>query len=971
MAPWRQRSARCAGAATVVALAALALAGPARAGAGDGASGAAEAGAALRFSDARLKENVVSADLSALLDAVLKVELKEFDFKYEQFYNKVFGARTLGVIAQEAVKVMPRAVGVVEKRAVGKPGDATPTMLENVHVFNPEYVYMANVGATKQLHKLHGELEARVQTLGRSMDAAAHEFEVARRAEEDVARLKLRQLELETLAKEAHERSAATAKVERAVELLERDGEAQKSQNQGLAARVERLSDMLSAEVTSQAALHRDSATEAARAAAQAELLARAVDDLRTELRARGEAQTKAQAEVEARAKELTLGLKEQTGAQAAALKEQTAAQAAALKEQAATQSRELAVALKEQAAAQARELALALKEQAAEWRREAEALRQAVAALQAAERSLAADVEALRAEVRKQAGEEIVERRRVAEAEVALERARAEAERARAEQEHARMELAHAHARENEERLANASVARVAAEEAARGARELELLRKREESALREEAARFENQRQLQGAAQEAELQALRIKEALAKETAAASAEAETRRERENKDVRLEMVRAQAEEARKATAALVRGVAAEVAGLASLATQSPAQLAGAVGLLVALAAGVFAAKEAAALWRAVWQKRLGQPALVRETSAAGGGRRAAGRVAAALLEPARALAGRALEAVRPPTPEERERRLKSAAQQRLAQASFLHFMKDVVLPAGKAEQIGRIARATRAAHANGTPLRHVLFYGPPGTGKSMVCRYLSQWCQLDYAIMSGADVAPLKDRAVTEIHALFAWANSTERGVLLFIDEADAFLASRDGGAVSESLRNALTALLFHTGAASGKVMLVLATNRPGDMDRAVLDRVDESVQFDLPSERERLLMLQQYFALSVQPFVAPDSSAEMAAAALPDAARKTAGFSGREISKLMTSVQAHVYGHEESAAAASSGAMSPKKQPARKPVLQRDLFKQVVDHAVAEHAKMVTMQHTADYSALFKAPSTPRKEE
>jgi ATPase family AAA domain-containing protein 3A/B len=963
MAPWRRRSA---GAATVVALAALALAGPARA--GDGLSGAAEAGAALRFSDARLKENVVSADLSALLDAVLKVELKEFDFKYEQFYNKVFGSRTLGVIAQEAVKVMPRAVGVVEKRAVGKPGDATPTMLDNVHVFNPEYVYMANVGATKQLHKMHGELEARVGTLGRSVDAAAHEAELARRAGEEMARLKLRQLEVETLAKEAHARSANAPKVERAVELLEREGEAQKSQSQGLAARVERLSDMLTSEVTSQAALHRDSATEAARAAAQAELLSRGVDDLRTELRARGEAQTKAQAEVEARAKELTLGLKEQTGAQSAALKEQAAAQSAALKEQAAAQSHELALRLREQAAAQGRELAQALQEQAAERRREAEALRQAVAALQAAERALAADVEALRAEVRKQAGDEIVERRRVAEAEVALERARAEAERARAEQERARMELAHSHARESEERQANASVARVAAEEAARGARELELLRKREESALREEAARFEGQRQLQAAAQGAELQALRIKESLAKETAAAAAEAETRRERENKDVRLEMARAQAEEARKATAAFVRGVAAEVAGLASLAAQSPAQLAGAVGLLVALAAGVFAAKEAAALLRAVWQKRLGQPSLVRETSATSGGRRAAGRAAAALLEPARAAAGRALEALRPPAPEERERRLKSAAQQRLAQASFLHFMKDVVLPAGKAEQIGRIARATRAAHVNGTPLRHVLFYGPPGTGKSMVCRYLSQWCQLDYAIMSGADVAPLKDRAVTEIHALFAWAKSTERGVLLFIDEADAFLASRDGGAVSESLRNALTALLFHTGAASGKVMLVLATNRPGDMDRAVLDRIDESVQFDLPSERERLIMLQQYFALSVQPFVAPESGAEVAAAALPEAARKTAGFSGREISKLMTSVQAHVYGHEE---AAPSGAMSPKQLPARKPRLPRDLFKQVLDHAVAEHAKMATMQHAADYSALFKAPGTPRKEE
>ena len=36
----------------------------------------------------------------------------------------------------------------------------------------------------------------------------------------------------------------------------------------------------------------------------------------------------------------------------------------------------------------------------------------------------------------------------------------------------------------------------------------------------------------------------------------------------------------------------------------------------------------------------------------------------------------------------------------------------------------------------------------------------------------------------------------------------------------------------------------------MVLATNRPGDLDPAVLDRIDESVEFGLPErvERERM---------------------------------------------------------------------------------------------------------------------------
>lgn len=47
----------------------------------------------------------------------------------------------------------------------------------------------------------------------------------------------------------------------------------------------------------------------------------------------------------------------------------------------------------------------------------------------------------------------------------------------------------------------------------------------------------------------------------------------------------------------------------------------------------------------------------------------------------------------------------------------------------------------------------------------------------------LDYALMTGGDVAPLGPQAVTKIHQLFDWAKKSNRGLLLFIDEADAFL--------------------------------------------------------------------------------------------------------------------------------------------------------------------------------------------
>eukprot|EP01052_Picozoa_sp_SAG31_P022978 SAG31_NODE_1858_length_7061_cov_60.221201_8_plen_83_part_00 len=54
------------------------------------------------------------------------------------------------------------------------------------------------------------------------------------------------------------------------------------------------------------------------------------------------------------------------------------------------------------------------------------------------------------------------------------------------------------------------------------------------------------------------------------------------------------------------------------------------------------------------------------------------------------------------------------------------------------------------LAAATKNTKANKAPFRNVCFYGPPGTGKTLVARKLAKHSGLDYAIMSGGDVAPL-----------------------------------------------------------------------------------------------------------------------------------------------------------------------------------------------------------------------------
>ena len=61
------------------------------------------------------------------------------------------------------------------------------------------------------------------------------------------------------------------------------------------------------------------------------------------------------------------------------------------------------------------------------------------------------------------------------------------------------------------------------------------------------------------------------------------------------------------------------------------------------------------------------------------------------------------------------------------------------------------------------------------------------------------------------------------------------------------------QGLRGALNAVLFRTGDQSRDFAVVLATNRPGDLDAAILDRMDEALEFGLPevAERQRILAL------------------------------------------------------------------------------------------------------------------------
>lgn len=75
------------------------------------------------------------------------------------------------------------------------------------------------------------------------------------------------------------------------------------------------------------------------------------------------------------------------------------------------------------------------------------------------------------------------------------------------------------------------------------------------------------------------------------------------------------------------------------------------------------------------------------------------------------------------------------------------------------------------VAITTKNVRQNNGLFRNILFYGPPGTGKTMFAKSLARHSGLDYAVMTGGDVAPMGKNGVSAIHKIFDWAETSRKG--------------------------------------------------------------------------------------------------------------------------------------------------------------------------------------------------------
>ncbi|CAD6195761.1 unnamed protein product [Caenorhabditis auriculariae] len=177
-------------------------------------------------------------------------------------------------------------------------------------------------------------------------------------------------------------------------------------------------------------------------------------------------------------------------------------------------------------------------------------------------------------------------------------------------------------------------------------------------------------------------------------------------------------------------------------------------------------------------------------------------------------------------------------------------------------------------------------PWKALLLFGPPGTGKSALAQATVR--QLDavlYQVSSSDLISSWSGQSEKLIRELFEQAASSERTVVVFIDEVDSLCRERCSEE-GDANRRVKTELLVQMQKLqhSKQVILLCATNCPWDLDPAFLRRFEKKIYISLPETEARVEILQKRLEkTSLDTFVTFEWLASM-----------TEGFSGDDIRRL-----------------------------------------------------------------------------
>ena len=175
---------------------------------------------------------------------------------------------------------------------------------------------------------------------------------------------------------------------------------------------------------------------------------------------------------------------------------------------------------------------------------------------------------------------------------------------------------------------------------------------------------------------------------------------------------------------------------------------------------------------------------------------------------------------------------------------------------------------------------------RTILLYGPPGTGKTLLAKASSNVLNATFFEARGSSLLSKYFGESTKlVNALFNKARK-EQPSIIFMDELDSLAPSREAN-INESSRRVLGQLLIEIEGFStrkeDKILIMGATNKPWDLDDALVSRFQKRIYIPLPDFESR----KDIFKIHLR-------GAELNGISLEELAKKSEGFSGRDIANV-----------------------------------------------------------------------------
>ncbi|XP_008792386.1 calmodulin-interacting protein 111-like isoform X1 [Phoenix dactylifera] len=148
-------------------------------------------------------------------------------------------------------------------------------------------------------------------------------------------------------------------------------------------------------------------------------------------------------------------------------------------------------------------------------------------------------------------------------------------------------------------------------------------------------------------------------------------------------------------------------------------------------------------------------------------------------------------------------------------------------------------------------------PCRGILLFGPPGTGKTMLAKAIANEAGASFINVSMSTItSKWFGEDEKNVRALFTLAAKVAPAII-FVDEVDSMLGQRTRVGEHEAMRKIKNEFMTHWDGLltkSGERILVLAaTNRPFDLDEAIIRRFERRIMVGLPSVESRELIVRK----------------------------------------------------------------------------------------------------------------------